>query len=107
MHDAEHEHRFDLTETFNKQILCQKKEGKIHLVTHHNSSPKAALESVVGDSSPGVTTQILLNMCVWLRLVCISVSLKATFKGSSTILDRLGKGHTDSPPQEQQALPES
>lgn len=47
MHDAEHEHRFDKTETFNKQMLCQKKEGKINLVTNCNSNPKAALEGVL------------------------------------------------------------
>lgn len=47
MHDAEHEHGFDKTETFNKQILCQKKEGKISLVIDRNSSPKVALETVL------------------------------------------------------------
>ena len=47
MHDAEHEHGFDKTETFNKQILCQMKEGKIRMVTDRNSSLKAALESVL------------------------------------------------------------
>lgn len=56
--------------------------------------------------SPGVTTQILLNTHFWFRLVCISVSLKAAFKGSSTIPERPGKRHTDSPLPEQQALPE-
>lgn len=56
--------------------------------------------------SPGVTTQILPNTHFWLWLVCISVSLKVAFKGSSAILEEPGKGHVDSPLLEQQALPE-
>lgn len=36
--------------------------------------------------SPGVTAQILLNMHFWLQLFFISVSLKASFKGSAGTL---------------------
>lgn len=45
-HDAERKHGLDGTENPNKQILSQKEEGEIRLLTDRNSSPTAALQGV-------------------------------------------------------------